>query len=76
MLDLPRFVLLSYSAEHDFWNVAATFATFDAAVDEYARLRGKGDDTLHLATLGFIAAPGTSMGTINKARSVLDSGPA
>lgn len=70
MLDLPRFAILAYNAENGFWKCVATRNTFDDAVEEFARLRGKGE-ALHLVTLGFIAAPGTDMGTMNKARTYL-----
>ena len=62
--------MMAYNAENDYWTCAATRSTFDEAVNEYARLRDKGVG-LYLVTLGFIAAPGTSMGDMNKARSEL-----
>ncbi len=58
MLDLPRFVIIRYESEHDYWSVCSTRATYEEANEEFARLRGKGTENLYLAGLAFIAGPG------------------
>ena len=61
MLDLPRFAVIRFDIEADYWSLCSDRQTYEDAVLEFKRLRSKGTENLYLVGLAFLAGPSTNI---------------
>lgn len=61
MLDLPRFVVIQYNTELDFWQLYAVKSTYDEAKAEFNRANSNGEESVYLAGLAMLHGPGDNI---------------
>jgi hypothetical protein len=56
-LQTPKFSILEYHVEEDYWSSVGTRNDFNEALEEKRRLEGKGVENLSVVGLSFIVGP-------------------